>query len=348
MRHPTLAFLALVLASSFAAVGCANLDVTRINSDQAKPNNVWVFFTVERKEEPVAGLTADDFEIYEDGQLVSKFESKQTIQNPDVAAVMYTLLLLDMSGSITESGESESLVNAAQSFMKQMEDTPQKVGVYAFDGGEDIKSVVRFTEATGSIEGGLEGLRVYRAKDPSTNLNGAVMQGMEELDKELQADKRPLKFGTLVVFSDGTDRAGRVTEGAMLESLGKEEYRARAESADEDRTRWDRDGHRSRQGRRGVRTGRQTHRGAEQAVLPALVLHALTQWRSRGPHSGQREGRERPLEGHRFARLQLLGREVRSAPRVRSGARAEVPSRQGPATRRRRRAKQAGEGREAQ
>jgi hypothetical protein len=217
------------LASLFAAaamspLGCSSsLEVARINSAQAKPNNVWVFFTVKDGDEPVAGLEAEDFEIYEDDKLVSKFESKQTIQNPDVAAVMYTLLLLDMSGSITESGEADRLVDAAQMFSERVGKT-QKVGVYAFDGGEDIYSVVRFTEEPGSIEGGLEGLRTYKSKDPSTNLNGAVVQGLEVLDKALEKDKRPLKFGTLVVFSDGSDRAARITKEEMLEALGDEKY----------------------------------------------------------------------------------------------------------------------------
>jgi hypothetical protein len=205
--------------------GCSSsLTVTRINSAEAKPNNVWVFFTVQDGDEPVAGLEADDFDIYEDEKLVSEFESKQTIQNPDVAAVMYTMLLLDMSGSITESGEADALVDAAQSFVQQVEQTPQKVGVYAFDGGEKVMSVVPFTEATGSVEGGLEGLRTYRAKDPSTNLNGAVVQGLDILRQALDKDERPLKFGTLVVFSDGTDRAGRVPKAEMLEAMDKEEY----------------------------------------------------------------------------------------------------------------------------
>lgn len=218
-------FLASFFATALLSqgVGCSSLEVTRINSAQDKPNNVWVFFTVQDGEEPVAGLTAEDFEIYEDDKLVSKFESKQTIQNPDVAAVMYTLLLLDMSGSVTESGEADRLVDAAHMFSERVGKT-QKVGVYAFDGGEDLYSVVRFTEEPGSIDGGLEGLRAYKSKDPSTNLNGAVVQGLEVLDEALQKDKRPLKFGTLVVFSDGSDRAARITKQEMLESLGDEKY----------------------------------------------------------------------------------------------------------------------------
>jgi hypothetical protein len=119
------------LLSLICLWGCgASLQLTRINSDQKKPNNVWVFFTVQQGEEPVAGLAAEDFEIYEDGARVSPYESQQVILNPEVAAVMYTLLLLDVSGSITESGQIEPLVDAAELFVERVGKT-QKVGVYA-------------------------------------------------------------------------------------------------------------------------------------------------------------------------------------------------------------------------
>jgi von Willebrand factor type A domain len=213
------ALLALVLA------GCGGgLNVRVINSAQKKPNNVWVFFTVDAgKDKPVGGLQAEDFKIYEDGELVSQFESKQMIQNPEVAAVMYTMLLVDMSGSITESGQADPLVDAAKAFADKVGKT-QKVGVYAFDGEEKLHSVVPFTEAQGSVEGGLEGLRTYKPRDPSTNLHGAVILALPELRKELNKDRRPLKFGTLVVFSDGTDRANRHTRKEMIEELDKDEY----------------------------------------------------------------------------------------------------------------------------
>ena len=105
----------LALACALLLIACGGgLRVTKINTDHKKPNNVWVFFTVERGDEPVGGLTADDFEIYEDDDLVSKFESKQTIQNPEVAAVTYTMLLLDFSGSITEADKADQVVDAAR------------------------------------------------------------------------------------------------------------------------------------------------------------------------------------------------------------------------------------------
>lgn len=225
MIAPMKSFVPMVcLLLSTALSGCGGLTVTRVNSAQQKPNNVWVFFTVKDGEEPVGGLEAEDFEIYEDGKLVSVFESKQQILNPEVAAVSYTLLLLDMSGSVTESGGAGELVDAAHQFTERVGKS-QKVAVYAFDGAKDIHPIVSFTETKGSVDSGLERLRTYKAVDPSTNLHGAVVEGLKTLRKGLDADKKPLKFGTLVVFSDGTDRAARVSAQEMSEAIGAEEYK---------------------------------------------------------------------------------------------------------------------------
>lgn len=220
----TLFHLVAALCLLTVASGCGSaLTVTRVNSEEKKPNNVWVFFTVEKGDEPVPGLEAEDFKIYEDGELVSRFESQQTIQNPEVAAVMYTLLLLDVSGSITDSGQIDPLVDSAQMFTQRVGKT-QKVGIYAFDGSEKLYPVVPFTETEGAVKGGLEGLRSFKPKDPSTNLHGAVVHGLQVLKEGLDKEKKPLKFGTLVVFSDGADRAARVSREELAEELGKEEY----------------------------------------------------------------------------------------------------------------------------
>jgi hypothetical protein len=204
--------------------GCAgSLNMTLINSEQRKPNNVWVFFTAQKREEPVAGLSAEHFKIYEDEALVSPYESRQIIQNPEIAAVMYTLLLLDVSGSITGSGQIEPLVDAAELFSERVGKT-QKVAVYAFDGGEQLHAIVPFTQTEQAVKGGLEGLRHYKPRDPSTNLHGAVVQGLQRLKADLDRDQRPLKFGTLVVFSDGADRAARVSREDMRSAIAEPAY----------------------------------------------------------------------------------------------------------------------------
>ncbi len=218
--------LAIVSALSLLLTACGGgLNVTLVNAQARKPNNVWVFFTVDRgKKDPVGGLSASDFKIYQDDKLISEFESKQTIQNPEVAAVMYTMLLVDMSGSVTESGQADALVDAAKSFSDRIGKL-QKVGVYAFDGDAKLHSVVPFTETAGQVQGGLEGLRKYKAKDPSTNLHGAVIEALRELKSSLDKDRKPLKFGTLVLFTDGTDQAARVTRDDMKKELGDDKYK---------------------------------------------------------------------------------------------------------------------------
>jgi hypothetical protein len=177
---------------------------------QQRPSNVAVYFRVETHSgDPVAGLGADQFRIYEDSQLVSQYESKQTILNPEVAAVHYTLLLVDMSGSVSESGNGPLIAQAVGTFAERV-GKAQKVGIYAFDGSPDLYPIVPFTDQAGSAHAGVSQLSTFKPKDPSTNLNGAVVKALDELDNSLAKATQPLKFGTLVVFTDGTDRANRV------------------------------------------------------------------------------------------------------------------------------------------
>jgi len=96
----------LTASMAVALTGCAGLKLTLINSSVRRPGNIAMYFSVDRTNgQPVGGLTADRYTIFEDDRPVSALESRQTILNPQVAAVHYTLLLMDMSGSVTESGQ---------------------------------------------------------------------------------------------------------------------------------------------------------------------------------------------------------------------------------------------------
>ncbi len=218
-RPPCLipAFVALALGPLVSA--CAGLRLREINHSVRQPSNIAVYFTVDRSNgSPVPGLTADRFRIFEDGRPVSTFESRQTILNPQVAAVHYTMLLVDMSGSVTESGQVPALQAAAQAFTARVEQH-QRVGIYAFDGSRELYPIVPFTSSQGSAAGGIASLSSFRARDPSTNLFGAVVEATRVLRRALDQATQPLKFGTLVVFTDGTDRAHRVTRDAMTQAI---------------------------------------------------------------------------------------------------------------------------------
>jgi hypothetical protein len=215
--------LALGLCALLSVSGCG-LKLQLVDHSVKKPSNVAVYFTVEtHNNEPVANLTPQDFVIYEDRQPVSALESKQTILQPEVAAIHYTLLLVDMSGSVVDSGDMPKLIQAASSFGDRV-GTYQKVAVYSFDGSPHLTPVVGFG---GNVRSGIASLATRRPRDPSTNLNGAVIEGLRLLSHEMEHGPVPLRFGTLVVFTDGTDRAHRASADDVsraLDGAGIESY----------------------------------------------------------------------------------------------------------------------------
>jgi hypothetical protein len=224
LRVRTHALLLPLLASSLVPLAGCGLQLTRIQTAADKPSNVAVYFKVEDgKGEPVGGMTAEQFEIYEDGQLVSVYESKQTILNPEVAASHYTLLLIDMSGSVVESDDFPRISEAATLFTSEVEQN-NKVAIYAFDGEAEIHKITDFTSSADGAQARAESLSNFKSKDPSTNLNGAIVQGLQVLDAGLEKAENPLKIGTLVVFSDGTDRAARVSADEMLQAVRDSPY----------------------------------------------------------------------------------------------------------------------------
>ena len=224
VRSRPLTFACLAFA---VLPGCMEgLRLVRIDSSAKRPSNVAVYFTVDTSDgQPVPGLAADKFAIYEDGSKVSEFESKQTILNPKVAAAHDTLLLIDMSGSVVESKKVDDVVAAATQFTQRVEKL-QKVGVYAFDGSPDLYPIVPFTESESAATGGVVRLKTFKPRDPSTNLNGGVVESLKVLKRTLDQETKPLRFGTLVVFTDGTDRAARVSKHDLDAALGAPEYAA--------------------------------------------------------------------------------------------------------------------------
>jgi hypothetical protein len=200
--------------------GCATgLALTRLEAAARPPGNIAVFFAVDRRDgQPVADLLANDFNIYEDGKLVSLDESRQTIVNPQLAAAHYTLLLVDMSGSVTASEQLAAVTAAAGEFVAQVEQY-QRVAVYAFDGSKNLYEIMPFTPTGPQTAQRFRALSTFQSRDPSTNLHGAVLQALVELDKALRHSSLPLRFGSLVVFTDGTDRANRVPFQQMVDAV---------------------------------------------------------------------------------------------------------------------------------
>jgi hypothetical protein len=214
-----LATIGLVLQS-----GCAGLQLTPIQLTQQKPSNVALYFQARTGSgDPASGIAADQFRVYEDRQLVSLDDSKQTLLNPNLFAAYYTVLLVDVSGTATDDPMAEAIGQAANAFAARI-DKVQKLGVYAFDGGPDLYPIVSFVDSPESAESKARSLASFKPKDPSSNLNGAIVSALAELDEALGKASQPLRFGTLVVFAAGADRAGRVSADSMLQRVRSEPY----------------------------------------------------------------------------------------------------------------------------
>lgn len=217
---PRFSTLPLLLLLGSLVVGCGpSLRVRLVDGAHAQPSNVAMFFTVDDAEgEPVGGLAAESFVIYEDDRRVSPSESRQTIINQEVAAEHFTLLLVDMSGSVTESNWVPAITAAATEFTAAVE-AQQQVGVYAFDGSAEIFEMQPFRRNRSNPAQGVARLGSFRTRDPSTNLNGALVQAAQALTAAMSESEAPLRFGTIVVFTDGTDRAARVTQREAVRAL---------------------------------------------------------------------------------------------------------------------------------
>lgn len=212
---------AFSLAVLAALTGCAGLQLRLLDSSVTAPGRVELFFRVQDGQSPVSGLDESDFVIFEGGAPISQYESGQTILPRRLSYRSHALLLVDMSGSIVESGALPDVVNALEAFIGESvsEDGSQAIAIYAFDGGPKLHEVVPFTRDERSLFAGLDRLRAFEVRDPSTNLNGAILRGLRFVQGESQSAQVPFSAAALVVFTDGRDRAGRVVQAELMRGV---------------------------------------------------------------------------------------------------------------------------------
>jgi hypothetical protein len=189
---------------------------------------------------PVSGLDATAFELQEDGRTVSRFESQQRVKSQGQQFRFDSLVLLDLSGSVLKSGDFAALEAAAGRYISSVLAAgggSHRVALSTFDGREKPQMVVDFTSSEAALLAGLHGLATvecsssaqcagfpdrrtcagWRCVDDSTNLNGAVVASLDVLDARLAMTDVPWRDAALVLFTDGTDQAGRVAPKVALD-----------------------------------------------------------------------------------------------------------------------------------
>lgn len=231
-RYPV---LFLVLGVLVGGCGLFNrLQVKSLAQSADPPGNVAVYLSVADGDHPVTGLTAKDFQIFENGQPIDPDQSGETLLDRDVASVHHTLLLVDMSNPANH----DALARAASGFVASVRQT-QAVTVYAFDGSPEIHLAGEYPRGGAGDDAtspdAVAGLASYTSHDPSRDLRGAITQALDQLDVRLMQVKKPVRVGTLVVFTEGPDLAGRVTADKLDDVLDKTPYQILAVGIGEDK-----------------------------------------------------------------------------------------------------------------
>ena len=190
------------------------------------PGKVSVLFKVSDLDgNPVSGLIADQFTIYEQGRnddcfnTISTSESAARISSNSQIFATNTILVLDLSNSVLSSS-LEELKIASSSFVDNVMPTTEtqsvKMAIYWFDGENELHLLNELTASKGALKASIEGITTEISNDPSTDLYGAVIKSTDKASELLVASTQGDKIGaaSVVIFTDGTDQASRFTKEA--------------------------------------------------------------------------------------------------------------------------------------
>lgn len=199
----------------------------------ALPGKVSIFFKVSDKTgNPVPGLTAEQFIIYEQGRndecfnTISASESYARISPNSQIFNNSTLLVLDLSNSVL-SGSLEELKSATTSFitnvMPAVEEDSFRMAIYWFDGEDELHLLNPLTASRDELIAAVAGITPAISNDPSTDLYGAVIKSANIASELLIESTNNNSIGatSVVVFTDGTDQASRYSEEEALQKVNE-------------------------------------------------------------------------------------------------------------------------------
>jgi len=200
---------ALWLLAVLPLMGCGvfrHVTVEPIATAFQRPSNVGAYVSVTDGDTPLTELEPSSFRVYENEQLVPQDQTQLTLLDTNLVAAHQVVLLVDMSTALTPEARTLA-AKAAQNFVQKV--APREaVSVFAFDGGQTLVPIAAFPRGNQAVT--MAGLEGFTPRDPSRNLNGAVVAGLAKLDAALAQSGKVVRVGTLVVYSSGPDIAGRV------------------------------------------------------------------------------------------------------------------------------------------
>lgn len=204
---------------------CINL--TQLNYKIAPSSKVVVDFKARGCDgEAAAGMTLDLLEIRESKETISECESAAKLQPNPKDFVSYTVLVLDMSGSVRE--QVETLKSSADAFIKKIftptssGTNPYRVAIYAFD--QDLRKITEFSGDPAYLSAEISRIRCGEkglCGNVTTNLYGAVVGASQILASQACKDlpEGAQCMRSLVFYTDGSDRAQLETKSNAIAAV---------------------------------------------------------------------------------------------------------------------------------
>lgn len=195
------------------------------------PGKVSILFRVsDLQGNPIPGLTANQFTIYEQGRnddcfnTISSAESQARISPNSQVFSNNAVLVLDLSNSVLQSS-LEELKSASTSFvnnvMPNSETDSFRMAIYWFDGEDELHLLNELTSSATELVNAIDGITSEISEDPSTDLYGAVIKSTDIAENLIQESLQAEVIGaaSVVLFTDGTDQASRYSEEAALKAV---------------------------------------------------------------------------------------------------------------------------------
>ena len=210
-------------------------DLTLSIQDQfiTLPSQISILFRVtDNSQNPVPGLTANQFTIFEQGRnddcfnTISSSESFARISPNSQVFNNNTLLVLDLSNSVLQSSLNElqtASINFIANVMPAEENPSFRMAIFWFDGEDELHLLNPLTSSVDELTAAINSIDENISNDPSTDLFGAVIKATEIAEDLIDTnnDDDLISVASIVLFTDGTDQASRFSEDSALDAVNE-------------------------------------------------------------------------------------------------------------------------------
>jgi hypothetical protein len=209
LRHRGLVSL---FALSFLGCSRGGLSLKPIDINSTEPSLISVLFqVVDEDEEPVPNLTADKFQIYENGEFVFPDRSFQQLKEPPL--FLKNILAIDVTG-LREEERVYLISKISKALEKLRVDQNSKLMVLAFD--ENIYLVNEASSNKPQILDSIQRIKSLKgknARDIYGTIGRAVGLWSEERGKRIES-------GSLTIITTGADKVGSLSLQRVKDLVG--------------------------------------------------------------------------------------------------------------------------------